>query len=345
MQKIALCLPPPYRSRRLFKNLLIMKLTAMLFILGCLHAGAKGFSQKITLNLKNSPAEQVFKKIEKQSGFGFIYAKEQLARMKPLDLEVNSVELKDALNMLFLNQPFTFVISGTNIVVKNKETGNPVSDVPATPPPFPVTGKIADEEGKPLQNVSVLIKGTGKGTASGTDGSFAIEVPEKGGTLVFSSVGFENLEVKVSKAIALTLTLKRGDVKAEEIIVVGYGTQRKKDVTGSVASVPKERLQQLPNTNIAQALQGSVPGLQINTNSGGAEGNDMTIDIRGRNSISASNSPLIIWDGIPYTGGISEINPADVESIEILKDASAAAIYGSRGANGVIIVTSKQGKK
>ena len=323
MQKIALCLPPPYRGRRLFKKLLIMKLTAFLFILGCLHAGAKGFSQKITLNLKNASAEQAFKKIERQSSYGFIYAKEQLARMKPLDLEVNSVELKDALNILFLHQPFTYVISGNNIVVKNKDAGNPVNDVPAMPPPFSVTGKIADEEGKPLQNVSVLLKGTGKGTASGTDGSFAIEVPEKGGTLVFSSVGYENLEIKVSKETTLNLTLKRGDVKAEEIIVVGYGTQRKKDVTGSVASVPKERLQQLPNTNIAQALQGSVPGLQINTNSGGAEGNDLTIDIRGRNSISASNSPLIIWDGIPYTGGISEINPADVESIEILKNRKA----------------------
>lgn len=345
MQKIALCLPPPYQGRRLFKNLLIMKLTAFLFILGCLHAGAKGFSQKITLNLKNASAEQAFKKIERQSSYGFIYAKEQLARMKPLDLELNSVELKDALNILFFNQPFTYVISGNNIVVKNKEAGSPEIDVPATPPPFPVTGKIADEEGKPLQNVSILLKGTGKGTASVMDGSFSIEVPEKGGTLVFSSVGYENLEVKVSIQMALTLTLKRGDVKAEEIIVVGYGTQRKKDVTGSVASVPKERLQQLPNTNIAQALQGSVPGLQINSNSGGAEGNDLTIDIRGRNSISASNSPLIIWDGIPYTGGISEINPSDVESIDILKDASAAAIYGSRGANGVIIVTSKQGKK
>ena len=345
MQKIAPSLPPTRRRKFLIKNLLMMKLTAILIVLGCLHAGAKGFSQKITLNLKNASAEQAFKKIERQSNYGFIYAKEQLARMKPLDLEVNDIELKDVLNMLFLHQPFGYTISGNNIVVKNKETGNLLNDVHATPPPFIVTGKVSDEEGKALQNVSVVLKGTGKGTASGMDGGFSIEVPEKGGTLVLSSVGYENLEIKVSKETTLSLTLKRSEAKAEEIVVVGYGTQRKKDVTGSVASVPKERLQQLPNTNIAQALQGAVPGLQINTNSGSAEGNDLTIDIRGRNSISASNSPLIIWDGIPYTGGISEINPSDVESIEILKDASASAIYGSRGANGVIIVTSKQGKK
>jgi TonB-linked SusC/RagA family outer membrane protein len=129
------------------------------------------------------------------------------------------------------------------------------------------------------------------------------------------------------------------------VIVVGYGTQKKRDVTGAVASLPKERLTQLPNTNIAQALQGAVPGIQINTNAGGAEGNDVSIVIRGRKSISAANGPLIVWDGIPYDGGISELNPNDVESIEVLKDASAAAIYGARGSNGVIIVTSKQGKK
>lgn len=345
MQKIAPSFPPTRRRKFLIKNLLMMKLTAILIIVGCLHAGAKGFSQKITLNLKNAPAEQVFKRIEKQSGFGFIYAKEQLARMKPIDMELNSADLKDALDLLFSNQKLTYVISGNNIVVKNREIGNVLKDIAPEAPPFIVTGKVVDEEGKPLQNVSILLKGTTKGSASGLDGGFSIELPEQGGVLSLSFVGYEILEVKVSKAISLSLVLKRSEAKAEEIVVVGYGTQRKKDVTGSVASVPKERLQQLPNTNIAQALQGAVPGLQINTNSGSAEGNDLTIDIRGRNSISASNSPLIIWDGIPYTGGISEINPSDVESIEILKDASASAIYGSRGANGVIIVTSKQGKK
>ena len=131
----------------------------------------------------------------------------------------------------------------------------------------------------------------------------------------------------------------------DEIVVVGYGTQKKSDITGAVSSIPKERLQQLPNNNIAQALQGSVPGIQINTNGGGSEGNNVSILIRGRNSISASNGPLIIWDGIPYTGGLSDINPNDIETIDVLKDASAAAIYGSRGSNGVILITSKQGKQ
>lgn len=162
---------------------------------------------------------------------------------------------------------------------------------------------------------------------------------------MFTYIGFVSKEVEIGNATSFDVSLVEVDNSLNEVVVVGYGTQKKRDVTGSVASLSKERLQQLPNTNIAQALQGSVPGLQINTNGGGAEGNDLSILIRGRNSISASTGPLIIWDGIPYEGGISEINPNDVESIEILKDASAAAIYGSRGSNGVILITSKQGKK
>ncbi len=345
MEKIALCLTPPRRRVALIQNLLMMKLTAVLLIVGCLHAGAKGFSQKITLHAKSTPVDQVFKKIERQSGYGFIYAKEQVARMKLVDLDVANLELAEVLNRLFAGQSLTYIFSGNNIVVKNRVLETSVVAEETIPPPFTVSGKVLDQEGNPLQNVSVLIKGMSQGTTTAVDGSFSVDVPEKGGTLVFSFVGYTNLEVKVNKEAALSLVLKIDESTSDEIVVVGYGSQRKKDVTGSVASVPKERLQQLPNTNIAQALQGSVPGLQINSNAGGAEGNDLSIVIRGRNSISASNSPLIIWDGIPYTGGISEINPADVESIEILKDASAAAIYGSRGANGVIIVTSKQGKK
>lgn len=345
MQKIALCLIPPRRKEALIKNLLMMKLTAVLLLVGCLHAGAKGFSQKITLRVQSAPADQVFKKIERQSAYGFIYAKEQLAKMKPVDLDVANLELTEVLNRLFAGQSLTYILSGNNIVVKNRDLEISARSEDIIPPPFTVSGKVLDEEGNPLQNVSVLIKGMSQGTTTANDGNFSVEVPEKGGTLVFSFVGYSNLEVKVNKAATLSLILKRDEATSDEIVVVGYGSQRKRDVTGSVASVPKERLQQLPNTNIAQALQGAVPGLQINSNGGSAEGNDVSILIRGRNSISASNSPLIIWDGVPYTGGISEINPADVESIEILKDASAAAIYGSRGANGVIIVTSKQGKR
>lgn len=336
---------PDHLGKFFIKKLLMMKFTCIFLVIACLHAGAAGFGQQITLSVKNASAETVFKKVERQSGFGFVYAKEQLSSLRLIDLNVQQSSLTEVLDLIFKNESITYVISGKNIIIKNREKSSvPVAEERKAPP-IDVTGRIVDEEGKALSNVTVVIRSTGKGVTTDQDGRFSIQVPDEGTILVFSFVGYDKQEFKVGRSSVVNLTLTRVDAKSEEIVVVGYGTQKKKDVTGSVASVPKERLQQLPNTNIAQALQGSVPGLQINTNSGSAEGNDVTIDIRGRNSISASNSPLIIWDGIPYTGGISEINPNDIESIEILKDASASAIYGSRGANGVIIVTSKQGKK
>lgn len=209
-----------------------------------------------------------------------------------------------------------------------------------------ITGKVTGAEGEPLPSISVSVKGTTAGTTTGTDGMFSLSVVKKAGlTLVFSSTGFKEKEVVLGSSNVVNVHLETNEQNLTTLVVVGYGKQKKRDVTGSVASLSKDRLSQLPNTNIAEALQGSLPGLQINTNGGGSEGNNVSILIRGRNSISANNNPLIIWDGIPYTGGISEINPNDVESIEVLKDASAAAIYGSRGSNGVILVTSKTGRK
>ena len=206
-----------------------------------------------------------------------------------------------------------------------------------------ITGVVKDKQGVPLIGVSILIKGTTKGTVSDVNGTFSLTVPSATTVLSISYIGYVSTDKVAGSGTPLSIVLLEDATNLNEVIVVGYGSQKKSDVTGSVASLSKERLQDLPNTNIAEALQGSIPGLQINTNGGGAEGNDVSILIRGRNSISASTSPLIIWDGVPYEGDISELNPNDVSSIEILKDASAAAIYGSRGSNGVILITSKQG--
>jgi TonB-linked SusC/RagA family outer membrane protein len=209
-----------------------------------------------------------------------------------------------------------------------------------------IIGKvISSKDQQSLPGVSVNIKGTNNRVMTDAEGNYSIKVSNINTTLLFSYIGFKQREFALPKSNTLNVSLTEDMATLEEIVVVGYGTQKKSDVTGAVSSIPKERLQQLPNNNIAQALQGSVPGIQINTNGGGSEGNNVSILIRGRNSISASNGPLIIWDGIPYTGGLSDINPNDIETIDVLKDASAAAIYGSRGSNGVILITSKQGKQ
>lgn len=210
-----------------------------------------------------------------------------------------------------------------------------------------ITGKVTDgKDNSPLPGVTITVKGTTTRAATNAEGNYQI-VAGNNDVLVFSYIGFSAKEVALSAATGNTLNVALGEdaTSLSEVVVVGYGTQKRSDVTGAIASVDKKRLEQLPNTNFAQALQASVPGVSIDQNSGGAEGNDVTIRIRGRNSISAETAPLIILDGIPYNGSISDINPPDIESIDVLKDASSAAIYGSRGANGVILVTTKKGTR
>jgi len=209
-----------------------------------------------------------------------------------------------------------------------------------------ITGKVTDQNDQiSLPGVTVTVKGTTKRAGTDADGNYRIAEVSNSDVLVFSYIGYTNKEVPVSGAAGsvINVVLSADATNLNEIVVVGYGTQKRSDVTGAVASVDKKRLEQVPNTNFAQALQASIPGLSIDQNAGGAEGNDNTIRIRGRNSISAGTSPLIILDGVPYNGSISDINPQDIESIDVLKDASSSAIYGSRGANGVILITSKKG--
>nr|MBA3675697.1 TonB-dependent receptor plug domain-containing protein [Chitinophagaceae bacterium] len=208
-----------------------------------------------------------------------------------------------------------------------------------------ITGKVTDMDAKPLENVSVVIKNTTNGTTTDASGNYRLSTTKASGNiLVFSFVGFTDKEINQSLGNTTNVQMEKTNQSLETVVVVGYGTQKRKDVTGAVASVDRKRLDDVPNTNFAQALQSAIPGLSIDQNSGGAEGNNNTIRIRGRNSISAGTSPLIVLDGIIYTGGISDINPSDIELIDVLKDASAAAIYGSRGANGVILITTKSGE-
>ncbi|MEW4923954.1 TonB-dependent receptor [Algibacter sp. 2305UL17-15] len=207
-----------------------------------------------------------------------------------------------------------------------------------------ITGTVTDRSNMPLPGVNVIVKGTSNGASTDFDGNYSITTTT-GQTLVFSYVGFKTKEVVVGNTTTYNVSLETDNAQLDEVIIVGYGTQKRSDVTGSVASISQERLEEKPNTNFAQALQGALPGITINQNSSSAEQNDVSILIRGRNSINASNSPLIVYDGIPYSGTLADINPNDIKSISVLKDASATAIYGSRGANGVILIDTKKGKR
>lgn len=222
---------------------------------------------------------------------------------------------------------FALLIVGTNTLFAQQLT---------------VKGRVLSAAGTAVSNASVLVRGTQTGTSTDSEGNFTINVAQ-GATLVFSAVNFKTKSVRVSSATNITVSLDAADQSLDEVVVVGYGTQRKRDVTGAVTTVSEKALREVPVANLQQALQGRAAGLEIQR-VGNQPGSGAQIRIRGTRSITGSNEPLFVVDGIPYEGTLNDINPNDVASVEILKDASSTAIYGSRGANGVILVTTKKGK-
>ena len=340
-----------------------MKFTTILILVGCLQVSAKGYSQKISIDVKSSPFEQIFKEIEKQSGYSFIYAKEQAVKFKAIDFKTENTEIITVLTELFKDTEFRYTISGKNIVISERPILISENKIALPPPPFIVTGKVVNEEGKALVGASVFIKTTTKGTTTKNDGSFSIEVPAAGATLVFSYIGQETVEIKVTNATNLSVKLKAIAASIEDFVVIGYQKIKKSDVTGAVSQIKPEGVSERPNTSVEQLIQGRVSGVQVQS-ANGAPGAGLSILIRGGNSTS-SNQPLYVIDGYPVdagngdlqTGGnnqavstpptnpLANLNPNEIESIEILKDASSTAIYGSRGANGVILITTKRGKK
>lgn len=207
-----------------------------------------------------------------------------------------------------------------------------------------VTGKVSSSESNtPLEGASVIIKGATVGTTTNAEGVFQINVPDKNTILVFTYQGHSPQEITIGGNRNFLIALRQNESKLDEVIVIGYGQQKKRDVTGAISSVQAKALREVPVNSPSQMLQGRVAGLYAVTQ-GYKPGSDVTIRIRGSRSFSAGNDPLYVVDGIPLTGGINDINPIDIESMEVLKDASATAIYGSRGANGVIIITTKRGK-
>lgn len=207
-----------------------------------------------------------------------------------------------------------------------------------------IQGVVTDELNLPIPGVNIIEEGTSNGTVTNIDGEYSITFLNNSPILTISFLGFETQKIKVKSQNVLNVVLKEDSEALDEVLVIGYGKMKKSDLTGSVSSIDAKQLERYPKVNIADALQGQVAGLSIRATSNNAEGSGTSILIRGQNSISASNEPLIVLDGIPYSGSMSEINPVDVASVEVLKDASSTAIYGSRGANGVILITTKSGK-
>lgn len=327
------------------KCLLLMKMTVLLICFFSFQSMAyNGFAQeKVTLKLANASLRTAFKIIERQTYFRFVYNEEILPVEQKININVQSEPVGDVMKKLLNNTALTFKIVGNDLIVISTEQKLAVEE--RIPLAFEVTGRVTDTRNTPLPNVTVQEKGTSNGTTTKEHGVFTINVTNENAVLVVSSVGFIDQEIPLKGRHSIDVVLQDNVADLNQVIVVGYGTQKRADVTGAVSSVPKSRLSELPVTNVYQAIQGSVPGLNVTQNSS-VPGSGATVNIRGLNSINANTSPFIVVDGIPFSttgGNINDINTNDIASIEILKDASAVAIYGTRGSNGVILITTKRG--
>ncbi|SDJ99429.1 TonB-linked outer membrane protein, SusC/RagA family [Pedobacter sp. ok626] len=326
----------------LYKFFLIMKLTTVLLLLTILQVSASSYAQKITLKVNKMPMLAFFAQVQKQTGYDFLYNSDDLKKAMPITVNIENMPLKDALNLCFSNQPLNFYIDKNSVLVKRKEP-----EVFRTAEEFMqnvVTGKVTDIYNLPFPGVAIREKGGTATAVSDIKGSFKITVSKATAVLIFSFIGYDNLEVEIANQKNLNVVLKEKPTKLDEVVVVGYGTVNKKDLTGAVAEVKVAEIVKAPVTNFEQALAGRVSGVQVSSNDD-QPGSGMNIVIRGGNSLTQSNAPLYVVDGFPIENfSSSSLNPQDIESISILKDASATAIYGSRGANGVIIVETKKGK-
>ncbi|TDK47946.1 SusC/RagA family TonB-linked outer membrane protein [Algoriphagus formosus] len=303
----------------------------------------------VSISLDNQPLSKAFSQLERKTDFKFTYNPNTIPLDQRVSLDLESATVYQVLENLIRQTNLSFVQINKNIHVKLPSGSEKTISIQELEF-IDIRGKVSDASGQPLPGVTVIIEGTTTGTVTDIDGNYSLSASE-GDILVFSFVGFESQRISVGNQTTIDIQLIEDARSLEEVIVVGYGQINRRDITGSVGSVNAEKLNEVPTASFDQALQGRVAGVNIIKDSG-APGGGVTVQIRGINSINGNNNPLYVIDGFPIifsqsanSSGLAQINPGDIESIEILKDASATAIYGTRGANGVILITTKSGKK
>lgn len=343
---------PRLRGKKLLR---MMKLTAAILLATCLQVSAKGYSQKVTLNLDHVSLEKVFKDIKKQTGFLFLYQAEAVKKAGKVSVNVENASIEEVMKASLSKAPFTFKIVDRTIILSPAPDKIPESIAAA--PSFDLRGKVTDENGVPLVGASINVRGTNNGTSTNAQGEFALRNVEANAVLEISFVGYNSKTITVHSSEPLQIVLSVASNKLDEMVVIAYGTTSKRLNTGSVSSVTSETISRQPVADPLGALQGRAAGLMITSNSG-MPGSSFKVRVRGENSIKQGNEPLYIIDGVPYISSplnqfdgsngqqspLSSINPNDIERIDVLKDADATAIYGSRGANGVLLITTKKGK-
>jgi len=354
-------LSPEEGLRPLQRWFRMMKLTSVLLLVTCMQLSASVYSRqtKLDLSLKDTKVREVLKTIEDRSDFFFLYTNQDIDINRNVNIELENASIEEILDELFQETNVSYRIADRQIILmRNGE--DPRAD--AMQQEKTVTGLVKSPGGEPIPGATVVVKGTSNGTITDFDGKYSISNVPADAILQVSFVGMKMQEIPVAGKTQINVVLEEETIGLEEVVAVGYGVQKKSDVTGSTVSVGAEELTSRPVTNAVAAMQGKAAGIDISSNE--RPGTVGSISIRGVRSLTASNSPLYVVDGIPLTsgvtnvaestdpdnainvtmGGIDNLNPNDIESIDILKDASATAIYGSRGANGVVLITTKKGK-
>jgi len=319
----------------LLKFLLLMKVSFAIMLITCMQVSANSYSQgEISLNYKKVEVSKILTAIQKESSYRFFYNNGLLNQLGKVDIHVNKASLPEVLNIL-LGAKFNFTITDKNLVIIS-----PVGSDNATSVVFvEVKGRVVDETGKPLSGVTVKVQGANRTVTTNEKGEFTIDAPEDA-TLEISYVGYKAQTVSVKGQKSLEIALQPSAAGLNEVVVVGYGSQRKRDVTGTISTVKGDDLKNIPVSNPSAALQGRASGVDI-VRADGAPGSEPSIRIRGTGTLNNSD-PLVVIDGVP-AGTMNDVNPNDIASIEILKDASSSAIYGTRAANGVVLITTKRG--
>jgi len=356
---------PKLRTALNKKILLVTKLTAILLLGACLQVTAKGNAQTVTLNLKKVPIQKVFTEVIRQTGVAIMYNEALFKDAVHVTIQVKDASVADVIKLCLKDQSLTYTIVDNNILIKSigaiETPATSSLPLPTLSPSIDIGGKVVNEKGEPIAGVTVTVKGTSIAVTSDNEGIFLLKNVTEKAILEFSYLGYKTKEVMASKEMG-TIKMELSVVKLAEVTInAGYYTVKDTERTGSISRVTTTDIEKQPVNNVLATMQGRMAGVHIVQNSG-MPGGGFTIEIRGQNSLRLDgNNPLYVVDGVPYssqdigsdytvgnipgrTSPLNSINPGDISSIEVLKDADATAIYGSRGANGVVLITTKKGK-
>ncbi len=339
-------------------NIKRMKLTllSLFLVFSGAWANSSAQSTKVSLSLKNATVNQLIKKIEKQTNFYFLYQDNVFQKRQRVTIKADNEPLELILKQFEKQASIIAEVTGHQIILKRKSKRKEM----VLQKQRTITGIVTDPKGEPIPGVSVFVVGTTVGTVTNSDGKFSLEVPTDAQSLQFSFIGMKTVIIPLTGKSVFSVVLEENSIDLNEIVTIGYGSQMKKDITGSISTIKSEELTNNSPTDVLAGMQGKIAGVYISSNSG-EPGAGVNISIRGFNSISAGTKPLYVIDGMPFdmnsgevttstigngssTNPLDLINPSDIASVTVLKDASATAIYGARGANGVIIITTKSGK-